>query len=42
MQEIVATIYHSIGIDPGMTTLIDPTGRPQYLIDKRDPIAELV
>lgn len=42
MQEIVATLYHNMGIDPGSTTIIDPSGRPQYLLDKRDPIAELV
>ncbi|HEY1067959.1 MAG TPA: DUF1501 domain-containing protein [Pirellulales bacterium] len=42
MQEIVATIYRNLGIDPTTTSLIDPTGRPQFLIDKRTPIAELV
>ncbi len=41
-QEIVATIYHNLGIDPMTTTLIDPTGRPQFLVDKRDVIQELV
>jgi uncharacterized protein DUF1501 len=42
MQEIVATIYHNLGIDPRTTTLTDPTGRPQYLIDRREPLRELV
>jgi hypothetical protein len=42
MQEIVATIYHNLGIDPRTTTISDPTGRPQYLVDHRDPIRELV
>src|SRR5690606_14387092 len=42
MQEIVATIYRNLGIDPMSTTLTDPTGRPQFLVDIRDPIAELV
>jgi hypothetical protein len=42
MQEIVATIYRNLGIDPNTTTLRDPTGRPQYLVDHRDPISELV
>ncbi|MCH2201515.1 MAG: DUF1501 domain-containing protein [Fuerstiella sp.] len=42
MQEIVATIYHNIGIDPMTTTIADPAGRPQYLIDKRIPVSELV
>jgi hypothetical protein len=42
MQEVVATIYHNLGIDPMTTTLVDPTGRPQYLVEKRDVIRELV
>lgn len=42
MQEIVATIYHNIGIDPMTTTVTDPTGRPQFLVDKRIPVPELV
>ena len=41
MQEIVATLYHNLGIDTSKTTLIDPTGRPQYLVDHA-PIAELI
>lgn len=42
MQEIVATIYRNLGIDPMATTVIDPAGRPQYLVDHREPIRELV
>lgn len=42
MQEIVATIYHNLGIDPQSTLLQDRSGRPQYLLDHRQPIAELV
>jgi len=41
MQEVVATLYHNLGIDTRSTTLFDPTGRPQYLVD-HEPIAELV
>jgi hypothetical protein len=41
-QEIVATIYHNLGIDPLKTTLVDPTGRPQYLLEHREPMRELV
>lgn len=41
MQEIVATLYHNLGIDTASATLIDPTGRPQYLVD-RDPLGELI
>jgi uncharacterized protein (DUF1501 family) len=42
LQEIFATVYHQLGIDVNGTTIIDPNGRPQYLVDARDPIAELV
>jgi hypothetical protein len=42
IQEIVATIYHNLGIDPQTTTLEDRTGRPQYLLDNRQPLPELV
>jgi hypothetical protein len=31
-QEIFATLYHNLGIDTTRTTLIDPAGRPQYLV----------
>ena len=42
MQEIVGTVYHNLGIDTMSTTVDDPTGRPQFLVDKREPIRELV
>lgn len=42
MQEIVGTVYHNLGLDPMNTTISDSTGRPQYLVDKREPIHELV
>jgi len=42
MQEIVSTAYHSLGLNPMSTTINDPTGRPQYLVDRRDPIPELI
>ncbi len=42
VQEIVATLYHNLGIDPMHTALPDPTGRPQFLVDHRDPMPELV
>jgi hypothetical protein len=31
--EIVATLYQTIGIDPSVATVNDPTGRPQHVID---------
>ena len=40
MQQIIATVYRNLGIDPD-TTLVDPSGRPQYLVDVRDPVPEL-
>ena len=42
MQEIIGTVYHNLGIDPMHTTLRDPTGRPQFFVDKREPMKELV
>jgi hypothetical protein len=40
-QEIFATLYRNLGINPETTTLIDPSGRPQYLVQK-SPIRELI
>jgi hypothetical protein len=40
-QNVLATLYHVLGIDP-VTTLPDHTGRPIYLLDDRDMIRELV
>lgn len=41
-QEVLATLYHRLGIDTTQTTLIDPAGRPQYVLDQGRPIRELV
>jgi hypothetical protein len=41
VQEIVATLYHNLGFDTSTTTIQDPTGRPQYLVE-REPLAELI
>lgn len=41
-QEVLATLYHNMGIDPKTAQLIDPAGRPQYLLDHNEPIRELV
>jgi hypothetical protein len=40
-QNILATLYHVLGIDPS-ATVPDPSGRPQYLLDDREPVAELI
>ena len=42
IQEICATMYRGLGIDTMSTTLLDNTGRPQYLLDHRHPLKELV
>ncbi len=42
VQEIIGTAYHNLGIDVMNTTLSDPTGRPQFLVDIREPMKELV
>lgn len=42
LQEVFATLYHNMGIDVQTAQLIDTAGRPQYLVDMRKPIAELV
>lgn len=31
--EVFATLYHSLGIDPATTTILDPTGRPEHLVE---------
>ncbi|MBX9582808.1 MAG: DUF1501 domain-containing protein [Gemmataceae bacterium] len=40
-QNLMATTYHVLGVDPG-ATLPDFTGRPQYLLDDPQPVRELV
>jgi hypothetical protein len=40
-QNVMATLYHVLGIDPA-TTLPDHSGRPIALLDQREPIEELV
>ncbi len=40
-QNVLATLYRHLGIDPA-TTIPDLSGRPVYLLDDREPIAELI
>ncbi len=40
-QNLLATMYHVLGIDPALT-FADHRGRPQYLLEDRDKIDELV
>ena len=42
VQQVLATLYHNLGIDPLTTKINDPAGRPQYLVDHREPIYELL
>jgi hypothetical protein len=39
---VFATVYHNLGIDVAAATIPDHNGRPQYLVDRHEPIAELV
>ena len=39
--EVIATLYHQMGINPRTTTVPDLSGRPQYLTD-HDPMPELI
>ncbi|MEX0700871.1 MAG: DUF1501 domain-containing protein [Planctomycetales bacterium] len=41
-QNVLATIYRVLGIDPAQTTLSDHTGRPIHLLDDPRPIKELL
>jgi hypothetical protein len=41
-QELIATLYHQLGIDPEHTQLTDLSGRSQYLVDHREVVRELL
>jgi hypothetical protein len=41
VQQVLATVYRAIGIDPN-TALTDATGRPVYLLDDREAVRELL
>lgn len=42
VQEVFATLYRNLGIDVKTAQLNDTAGRPQYLVEHRDAISELV
>lgn len=42
LQNVFHTVYHKLGIDTNTISLTDPNGRPQYLVDDRDLVRELV
>lgn len=39
-QQVLSTIYHALGIDPALT-FPSGTGRPMYILDDRERVAEL-
>ncbi|HEY7427008.1 MAG TPA: DUF1501 domain-containing protein [Gemmataceae bacterium] len=41
MQNLLATLYRVLGIDPA-ATFRDYNGRPQYVLDDREPVHELL
>ncbi len=41
-QDVFATLYHNLGIDPATAQVTDPTGRPQYLVGKGRVIREVI
>src|SRR5262249_8946153 len=41
IQNVLSTLYPVLGIDPA-TTFPDRTGRPMYLFDDQEPVAELL
>jgi hypothetical protein len=41
MKSVLATVYKQLGIDPAIT-IPDHNGRPQYILDERDPIDALL
>lgn len=41
IQEVHSTLYHNLGIDTSSATILDPNGRPQYLVEHA-PVRELV
>ncbi len=40
-QEVFATLYHNLGIDPSLT-IPNHAGRPMYILDQREPIREIL
>jgi hypothetical protein len=41
-RDIIATLYHNVGIDPATLHVTDPVGRPLSLVDGRTAMPELV
>src|SRR5262249_15667146 len=41
-QDVMATLYHNLGIDLADARLTDPAGRPQMLVDSGQPLREVI
>ncbi|MCS6852241.1 MAG: DUF1501 domain-containing protein [Gemmataceae bacterium] len=41
VPQVLSTLYHVMGIDPGQT-FINGSGRPMYILDDREPVRELL
>jgi hypothetical protein len=41
-KDVFATLYRHVGIDPHQTTLLDPHGRPQHILDSGEVPREVV
>jgi hypothetical protein len=41
-KDVFATLYQNIGLPADKTTIVDPSGRPHYLLDGGTPIREVV
>ncbi len=41
VSQVLATLYHAVGIDPSRT-FPNGSGRPMYILDDREPITELI
>jgi len=42
IQQVFATLYQHLGVDPDAVHMHDPNGRPQYLADHRERVHELL
>jgi uncharacterized protein (DUF1501 family) len=41
VPNVLSTLYHAMGIDPAIT-FPNGAGRPMYVLDEREPVAELI
>ncbi len=41
VPQVLATVYHALGIDPSRT-FPNGSGRPMYILDDREPVSELI